>query len=142
MAGAHSPGRIRPAALCAGGLTAEDSVIDEKAQDLGRLIGQTEEYKALKRASERLREDADCQRLLADMEKLAGTIEAAARNGKEPTPEQAEQYDKAVQSIQVNQVYQQMAVAQANFEKLMAKVNARIYEGIQKGAASPIITLG
>jgi len=31
--------------------------------------------------------------------------------------------------------------AQANFEKLMAKVNARIYEGIKKGAASPIITL-
>lgn len=142
MAGEHSPGRVRPAALCAGRLTVEDSVIDEKAQDLGRLIGQTEEYKALKRASERLREDADCQRLLADMEKLAGTIEAAARNGKEPSPEQADQYDKAVQSIQVNQVYQQMAVAQANFEKLMAKVNARIYDGIQKGAASPIITLG
>jgi hypothetical protein len=76
------------------------------------------------------------------MEKLAGEIEAAARQGKEPTPEQAEQYDKAVQSIQVSPVYQQMAVAQANFEKLMAKVNARIYEGIQKGAASPIISLG
>jgi cell fate (sporulation/competence/biofilm development) regulator YlbF (YheA/YmcA/DUF963 family) len=117
-------------------------VIDEKAQDLGRLIGQTEEYKALKRASERLREDADCQRLLTGMEKLAGDIEAAARGGKEPTPEQTEQYDKAVQSIQVHPVYQQMAVAQANFEKLMAKVNARIYDGIQKGAASPIISLG
>ncbi len=117
-------------------------MIDEKAQDLGRLIGQSEEYKALKRASERLREDAECQRLLTDMEKLAGDIEAAARTGQEPTPAQTEQYDKAVQSIQVNPVYQQMAVAQANFEKVMAKVNARIYEGIQKGAASPIISLG
>jgi cell fate (sporulation/competence/biofilm development) regulator YlbF (YheA/YmcA/DUF963 family) len=117
-------------------------VIDEKAQDLGRLIGQTEEYKALKRASERLREDAECQRLLGEMEKLAGEIEGSARTGKEPTQAQTEQYDKAVQSIQVNPVYQQMAVAQANFEKLMSKVNARIYEGIQKGAASPIITLG
>ncbi len=117
-------------------------MIDEKAQDLGRLIGQTEEYKALKRASDRLREDAECQRLLTDMEKLAGEIEGMARTGKEPTPAQTDQYDKAVQSIQVNPVYQQMAVAQANFEKLMSKVNARIYEGIQKGAASPIITLG
>jgi cell fate (sporulation/competence/biofilm development) regulator YlbF (YheA/YmcA/DUF963 family) len=117
-------------------------VIDEKAQDLGRMIGQTEEYKTLKRASERLREDRDCQRLLADMERLAGEIEAAARNGQEPTAEQSERYDAAVQSIQGSPVYQQMAAAQANFEKLMAKVNARIYEGIQKGAASPIITLG
>lgn len=116
--------------------------IDEKATDLGRLIGQTDEYKALRRASERLREDTDCQRQLADMEQLAGEIEAAARAGTEPGPDQTERYDKAVQSIQVNPVYQQMAVAQANFEKVMAKVNARIYEGIQKGAASPIITLG
>jgi cell fate (sporulation/competence/biofilm development) regulator YlbF (YheA/YmcA/DUF963 family) len=117
-------------------------VIDEKAQDLGRLIGQTEEYKALKRASERLREDAECQTLLGDMEKLAAEIETAARAGHEPTAEQTDRYEKAVQSIQVKSVYQQMAAAQANFEKLMAKVNARIYEGIQKGAASPIITLG
>ena len=117
-------------------------MIEEKAQDLGRLIGQTDEYKALKRASDALRDDADCQRLLAEMEKIAGEIEKSARAGKEPTQEQAERHDKTVQSIQVNPVYQQMAVAQANFEKLMAKVNARIYEGIQKGAASPIITLG
>jgi cell fate (sporulation/competence/biofilm development) regulator YlbF (YheA/YmcA/DUF963 family) len=117
-------------------------VIDDKAQDLGRLIGQTEEYKALKRASERLREDAQCQTMLATVEKLAGEIEAVARQGKEPTTEQTDAYDAAVQSIQGNPVYQQMAAAQANFEKLMAKVNARIYEGIQKGAASPIITLG
>ena len=116
-------------------------MIDEKAQDLGRLIGQTEEYKALKRASDRLREDADCQRLLADMEKLAAEIEGAARTGKEPTPEQTEQYDKAVQSIQVNPVYQQMAVAQANFEKLMAKVNQQMGEGMEKGVTSSIITL-
>jgi cell fate (sporulation/competence/biofilm development) regulator YlbF (YheA/YmcA/DUF963 family) len=116
--------------------------IDERALEVGRLIGQTDEYKALKRASERLREDAECQRQLSDMEKLAAEIEAAARSGTEPSTEQTERYDQAVQSIQVSPVYQQMAVAQANFEKLMAKVNARIYEGIQKGAASPIITLG
>jgi cell fate (sporulation/competence/biofilm development) regulator YlbF (YheA/YmcA/DUF963 family) len=117
-------------------------VIEEKAQDLGRLIGQTEEFKAYKRASDQLREDADCQRLLAEMEKLAVEIETAARAGKEPSPEQVERHDKTVQSIQLNPVYQQMAVAQANFEKLMTKVNQRIHDGIQKGAASPIITLG
>ena len=117
-------------------------MLDEKAHDLGRLIGQSEEYKVLRRASDRLKEDADCQRLLAEMERLAGDIEGVARQGREPSPAQAEQYDRAVHSIQASTVYQQVAAAQANFEKLMAKVNARIYEGIQKGAASPIITLG
>jgi cell fate (sporulation/competence/biofilm development) regulator YlbF (YheA/YmcA/DUF963 family) len=32
-------------------------VLEEKAEDLGRVLGQTDEYKALRRATEALRED-------------------------------------------------------------------------------------
>jgi cell fate (sporulation/competence/biofilm development) regulator YlbF (YheA/YmcA/DUF963 family) len=117
-------------------------VLEEKAEDLGRVLGQTDEYKALRRATEALREDEPVQKVLAEAERLAQDIERVAQEGKEPTKEQVEQYDKALQSVQGNPVYQQMVAAQANFEKLMAKINARIYEGIKKGAASPIITLG
>ncbi|PYO86464.1 MAG: hypothetical protein DMD66_13605 [Gemmatimonadetes bacterium] len=124
-------------ALYKGGL-----VLEEKAEDLGRVLGQTEEYKALRRATEGLREDQAVQQVLADAERLAQEIERVAQQGKEPTKEQVEKYDQALQSVQGNPVYQQMVAAQANFEKLMARINARIYEGIKKGAASPIITLG
>jgi len=117
-------------------------VLEEKAEDLGRVLGQTEEYKALRRATEALREDQAVQKVLAEAEQLAQEIERVAQQGNEPTKEQVEQYDRALQSVQANSVYQQMVAAQANFEKLMARVNARIYEGIKKGAASPIITLG
>jgi cell fate (sporulation/competence/biofilm development) regulator YlbF (YheA/YmcA/DUF963 family) len=117
-------------------------VIDQKAQELGRLLGQSDEYKALLRASDRMKEDATCRDLLAEVERIAGTIERASQEGKEPTKEQVEQYDRALQSVQGNPVYQQVVAAQANFEKMMAKVNARIYEGMKQGAASPIITLG
>jgi len=117
-------------------------VLEEKAEDLGRVLGQTDEYKALRRATEALREDETVQKVLAEAERLAQDIERVAQQGKEPTKEEVEQYDKALQSVQGNPVYQQMVAAQANFEKLMAKINARIYEGIKKGAASPIITLG
>ncbi|PYO72287.1 MAG: hypothetical protein DMD64_11720 [Gemmatimonadetes bacterium] len=124
-------------ALYKGGL-----VLEEKAEDLGRVLGQTEEYKALRRATEALREDQAVQKVLAEAEQLAQEIERVAQQGNEPTKEQVEQYDRALQSVQANSVYQQMVAAQANFEKLMARINARIYEGIKKGAASPIITLG
>ncbi|PYO87762.1 MAG: hypothetical protein DMD58_13955 [Gemmatimonadetes bacterium] len=124
-------------ALYQGGL-----VLEEKAEDLGRVLGQTDEYKALRRATEGLREDQAVQKVLAEAERLAQEIERVAQEGKEPTKEQVEQYDRALQSVQSNPVYQQMVVAQSNFEKLMARINARIYEGIKKGAASPIITLG
>ncbi len=117
-------------------------MLEEKAEDLGRVLGQTEEYKALRRATEALREDQAVQKVLAEAEQLAQEIERVAQQGNEPTKEQVEQYDRALQSVQANSVYQQMVAAQANFEKLMARVNARIYEGIKKGAASPIITLG
>lgn len=116
-------------------------MIDQKAQELGRLLGQSDEYKALLRASDRMKEDATCRSLLAEVERMAGTIEKASQEGKEPTKEQVEQYDRALQSVQGNSVYQQVVAAQANFEKMMAKVNARIYEGMKQGSASPIITL-
>ena len=117
-------------------------MIDQKAQELGRLLGQSEEYKTLVRASDRMREDATCKQLLAKVERIAQDIERAAQESREPAREQVEQYDRALQSVQSNAVYQQVVAAQANFEKLMAKVNARIYEGMKQGAASPIITLG
>ena len=117
-------------------------MIDQKAQELGRLLGQSDEYKVLLRASDRMKEDATCRELLAEVERIAGTIERASQEGREPTKDQVEQYDRALQSVQGNPVYQQVVAAQANFEKMMAKVNARIYEGMKQGAASPIITLG
>lgn len=116
-------------------------MIDDKAIELGRLLGQTEEYKALKRAGDRLREDAEAQRQLAEVERLAMELERAARAGRQPAREEIEIYERAAASIQGHPVYQGVVAAQANFEKLMTRVNERIYEGIQKGAASPIITL-
>jgi len=115
--------------------------MDEKALELGRLLGQSDEYRALVRATDRMKEDAQVQTVLAEVERLAQDIERSAQAGREPSKEQVEQYDRALQSAQANPVYQQVVAAQANFEKLMARVNARIYEGIKKGAASPIITL-
>jgi len=89
-----------------------------------------------------MKEDATCRQLLAEVERIAQDIERAAQEGREPAKDQVEKYDRALQSVQANSVYQQVVAAQANFEKLMAKVNARIYEGMKQGAASPIITLG
>jgi cell fate (sporulation/competence/biofilm development) regulator YlbF (YheA/YmcA/DUF963 family) len=117
-------------------------VLEEKAEELGRVLGQSDEYKALRRATEALRENQELQKTLAEAERLAQDIERVAQQGTEPTKEQVEKYDQALQTVQGDPVYQQMVATQTNFQKLMDRVNARIYEGIKKGAASPIITLG
>jgi hypothetical protein len=42
----------------------------------------------------------------------------------------------------VQPAYQRLITSQENFDKLMQRVNEWILEGIEKGAASPIIMLG
>ena len=44
--------------------------------------------------------------------------------------------------VQSRPTYQRLLVAQENFDKIMGRANDWILEGIEKGAASPIITLG
>ena len=52
------------------------------------------------------------------------------------------QLDGLLSQIQGRPTYQRLLVAQENFDKIMGRANDWILEGIEKGAASPIITLG
>jgi hypothetical protein len=52
------------------------------------------------------------------------------------------QLDELLGKVQGHRVYQAVAVAQENFDKLMMRANEWILDGIKKGAQSPIITLG
>jgi cell fate (sporulation/competence/biofilm development) regulator YlbF (YheA/YmcA/DUF963 family) len=117
-------------------------MLDQKGRDLDRLIGQSSEYQALKRANEALGEDHEAVKLLRRMEELRGTAQAMIDNGGNPTDEMERELDELLSKVQVNPAYQRALVAQSNFDKLMMQVNGWITEGIRSGAASPIITLG
>lgn len=116
-------------------------MLEEKAKDLGRLIGQSPEYQALKRSSEALNENRDAVALLQQMEKLRGEAQQLIQRGENPTPEMEQQLDSMLETIQSQPPYQRAVVAQENFDKLMLRVNQWIMDGMKKGAASPIITL-
>lgn len=116
-------------------------MLEDKARDLGRLIGQSAEYQAVKRASSALNEDKDSIALMRRMEEIRVDAERLMTGGESPTPEMERELDELLSKVQTNPVYQQMAVAQENFDKLMSRVNEVILDGIHKGAASPIITL-
>lgn len=117
-------------------------MIEDKGKELGRLIGQSSEYQTLKRASDALNEDKDTVALLQQMEKLRVDAQRAMAKGERPTPEMEQQLDTLLGKIQGRGSYQRLLVAQENFDKVMQRVNDWIMEGIEKGAASPIITLG
>lgn len=117
-------------------------MIEERAKDLGRLIGQSKEYQELKRANEALSQDAEAVKLLKAMEQLRHDAQHMIQRGERPTPDMEKQLDELLGKVQVQTAYQRLIAGQENFDKLMSRVNEWILEGIEKGAASPIIMLG
>jgi cell fate (sporulation/competence/biofilm development) regulator YlbF (YheA/YmcA/DUF963 family) len=117
-------------------------MIEDKAKDLGRLIGQSPEYQAVKRASDSLNEDADTVALLQKMEQLRVDAQRMMQRGERPSEDMERQLDTLLGQIQGRPTYQRLLVAQENFDKIMGRVNDWILEGIEKGATSSIITLG
>ncbi|MGH7703922.1 MAG: YlbF family regulator [Gemmatimonadales bacterium] len=117
-------------------------MIWDKAEELGRLIGQTPECKAIRRAETSLREDAETVRKLEAIQTLARQVDQMVGQGQMPDATTTESYERAVRELEISPTGQAYVVARANFEKVMMKVNQLIGEGIEKGAASGIITLG
>jgi len=117
-------------------------MIEERARDLGRLIGQSKEYQEIKRANEALGKDAPAVALLKQMEQLRIQAQQMIERGERPSQDMELQLDGLLQRVQVLPTYQRLITAQENFDKLMQRVNEWILDGIDKGAASSIIMLG
>ena len=117
-------------------------MIDDKARELGRLIGQSSEYQAVKRANDALGGDKEAVTLLQEMETLRTDAQRMIERGERPSDEMEQSLDDLLGKVQRNPTYQRLVVAQENYDKMMMKVNDWIVEGIKKGATSSIITLG
>ena|SRR5688572_29330327 len=117
-------------------------MFEEKARELGRMIGQSKEYQELKRANDALGQDPEAVKLLKAMDALRSEAQRMIERGERPTADMERQLDELLSKVQVQPAYQRLISAQENFDKQMARVNEWILEGIEKGAASPIIMLG
>ena len=62
--------------------------------------------------------------------------------GEQPTEQMEQDLDRLLGQVQGSTLYQGAVSAQENFDKVMLRVNDWIFEGIKKGSASSIITLG
>jgi cell fate (sporulation/competence/biofilm development) regulator YlbF (YheA/YmcA/DUF963 family) len=117
-------------------------MIEDKAKELGRMIGQSSEYQAVKRSNDALGQDTAAVALLKQMEQLRVNAQQMIQRGERPTEEMEKELDGLLGQVQGQAVYQRLVSAQENFDKLMARVNDWIVDGIERGATSSIITLG
>ena len=116
--------------------------IDTRAEELGRLVGQSAEYSAWRRAEERLTADDALRQSLDRLAQLQVAAAEKAERGEEPTAEQQAELDALWSKVQVSPLYQGYISARTNFDKMMLRVNEMILDGMKKGSESRIITLG
>ena len=116
-------------------------MLNERATELGRLIGQSAEYQAVKRTNELLTSDKVAMALLEKMDKLRQDAQKMMDKGESPSADMEQELDRLLGEVQTNPTYQRAMVANENFDKVMAQVNQWILDGIRKGATSSIITL-
>jgi cell fate (sporulation/competence/biofilm development) regulator YlbF (YheA/YmcA/DUF963 family) len=114
----------------------------EKAREVGRLVSQTEEYKAFKRANERLSEDRDTVALINRLSELQDAIAGALHRGEEPGEAERQEYERIVGVVQASGPYQAFEAARANFDRVMGRVEEEIAKGMEAGEQSRIILAG
>ena len=115
------------------------SRMKEMARDLGKALGRTEEYQTLKRTCSGTADDRELAERRTELEALERQVDAALREGNEPTEEVKSGYEDALGRLQVSAGYQRLVSAQAKFDKVMYKVNQTIQEGSAEGGESRII---
>lgn len=113
--------------------------IYEMAKDLGGALARTDEYQALKRASDAAEEDRALVELRNEIGALEAELEATMRAGQEPADALKERYASTAEKLQALPSFQRVVAAQTNFEKVMYKVNETVAKGIEEGAQSRII---
>ena len=111
----------------------------EKAREVGRLVAQTDEFKAFKRANDQLADDREAVSRINRLSELQETIAQALQRGEEPGEAEREEYETIVNAVQANAAYQAFEVARANFDRLMARIDEEIAKGIEAGEQSRII---
>lgn len=117
-------------------------MLSDKATELGRLIGQSAEYQAVKRANEALNGEKEITTALQRMDALRTEAQQMIERGEQPTAEMEQELDTLLSKVQASPVYQRVIAANENFDKVMMQVNQWMLDGIKKGATSSIITLG
>ncbi|MFP3949247.1 MAG: YlbF family regulator [Gemmatimonadota bacterium] len=113
--------------------------LTEKARDVGRALARTDEYQALRRAISRADEDREIVELRNKLRRVEDKLQASLRRGEEPDEELVEEYEGLAGDLQASPTYQNLVAAQANFDKLVKKVNQGISDALEEGAESRII---
>jgi len=113
--------------------------IVERAEEVGRLVSQMPEYERLKKAHREIGDDREVTERINAMRQLQQSMLQQMERGEEPPEEKRNELEKLSEELQASTRYQALVAAQANFDRLMEKVQESIGSGIRAGEESRIV---
>lgn len=117
----------------------EREAILERASEVGRLISQTPEYAYLRSAMREIDADEEARARLDSIREIQEKVIGFLERDEEPPEDLRADLGRLSEEMQTSTRYQALISAQANFDKLMDKVNLSIAQGVKTGEQSRII---
>lgn len=111
----------------------------ERAAEVGRLVSQTPEFRRLKQAHQDIGDDREVTGRINEMRQLQTDMLQQMERGEEPPEDSRRKLETLSEELQGSTRYQALIAAQANFDRLMEKVQESIGSGIRAGEESRIV---
>lgn len=111
----------------------------ERAAEVGRLVSQTPEFRRLKQAHQDIGDDREVTGRINEMRQLQTDMLQQMERGEEPPEDSRRKLEALSEDLQGSTRYQALIAAQANFDRLMEKVQESIGSGIRAGEESRIV---
>ncbi|KJS01397.1 MAG: hypothetical protein VR68_05190 [Peptococcaceae bacterium BRH_c4a] len=103
----------------------------EKCLELGKILAQTDEYKAMKQAEHDLLHDAEARRLVEDLQQVQQEQLKKQMTGVDLSAEEKKQLQETEQVAIQHPVVRASHMANAGFQDLMKEISKKIREGIK-----------
>ncbi|MBI4541314.1 MAG: YlbF family regulator [Gemmatimonadetes bacterium] len=113
----------------------------DMAAELGRAMGRTAEYRALKEAMAAADDDRELVELRNRLTRIEEQMEGVLRRGEEPGEALVAEYEEVFSRLQANATYQRLVAGQANFDRVLARVNEQMTRGMQDAEQGRIVLL-
>jgi len=111
----------------------------ERATEVGRLVSQLPEFRRLKQAHQDIGEDREATERINQMRQLQTEMLQEMERGEEPSEQSRRRLETLSEELQTNTRYQALIAAQANFDRLMERIQESIGLGIRAGEESRIV---
>lgn len=102
----------------------------DKAHDLARMLGKSEEYKSYQEAKTKLEQDANNVRMLEDFRQMQWEIQMCQMTGQEIDETQVVQLERAYELLSMSPVINQYLTAEYLFAKLMADIQKIVTDAV------------